>query len=277
MEDMISRDLYIYDLGFLYFFNEGSFVHPVLPTELHEILEEALKGDLLEQLPFRQELANYVEVLLQFYGVFEVEQLVKVWNAYHRRAIKWEDAWDQLAGMEDVLACYWCDEGGVIVSDYFTDYRDVDRFRASVQGLPYYMPQKKDLDRWPMGGRAPSDMVRYRTIERFLEQKREREPEAAWEEALVMQDVSDAALFFVDAAEMLEELAAADAFKVEGEEARAFVKLYEEYRNHAVCWALRGHRACNLPEELRECASVRLEPPGAGKKPLFFSIKGGKE
>lgn len=278
-EDMMERDLYIYDLGFIYFFYESEWIHPVLPSELRELLGQALENGLLEQLPFRQEIADYVEALLNFYGIYEISQLVEVWNAHHRKNITYDQAWEQLTGMEDVLACYWCDEG-LVVSDYFADYQEVDIFMDMVRGLPYYMPSKGEIASGLIGGLYSVDSLVYQQIELFVKAKKAREPEAGWESDNIIHLILDGALFNLEAAEVAKELEAKEGFSlVSQEENRRFTDFYNQYRYRTRSWALRGY----VPREpadgdgAPEAAAAPAEQPGKNKeKPRFFTIRGGK-
>ncbi|MDO4552220.1 MAG: hypothetical protein Q4C22_01670 [Bacillota bacterium] len=272
-EDMMGRDLYIYDLGFLFFFYENETIHPVLPEELQAILAEALKDGLLDQMAFRQEIADYVEALLNFYGIYELDQLVKIWNAHHRKKMDWEEAWGQVTGMEDVLACYWCDEG-LVVSDYFSDYQEVDLFLDMAEDCPYYDPTPADIRKSMEGGIYRIDSTACQRLDAFVKELRGKDPDGKWDPEALLRTILDAPLFDIDGEAMLE------ALKEEGfpldkpEELQTLVRYYEEYRKGTRSWILRGHLPSELPSEFSGPENPAPEPPS--KRPFLRTIRGGK-
>ncbi|MHB1151572.1 MAG: hypothetical protein ACYCWE_00435 [Eubacteriales bacterium] len=131
----------IYRNGFVYLFSWEGNDYLVLPDELAEVYHKVLsEADFTVKSKRNQEICAYANALLNLYGAYETEWLVKVWNHHHREKVTNREAEKVLSDLADFHADFYFEEDYIVHECLFED--EFDQLLEEVCEIDYYMPAK---------------------------------------------------------------------------------------------------------------------------------------
>ncbi|MBE6032460.1 MAG: plasmid pRiA4b ORF-3 family protein [Clostridiales bacterium] len=265
-QEFAGCDFFFREAGFVFLFSSGSRFKPVLPNELKQLYEEAIDNGLFNRLKRNQKLGIYAEALTNLYGIYGAGQLAEVWNRYNPKdPMSYEEASAMLAEMEDILVCYWY-ENGYAISDYFQDPGEVRVFLDIAGNKPYYMPTEDELERYSTTEFDMESPYAQR-LELAVSLLARTTPRRKWREDELLVLLMEGALFQLKFEDILPDLKSIEFF-AENEDCEELREVYELYAENARSWLLRGHRPT---DEIREVK------PAEKKKSILRLIPGGKK
>lgn len=131
----------IYSNGFVYLFSWEGNDYLVLPDELAEVYHKVLsEANFAVKSKRNQEICAYANALLNLYGAYETEWLVKVWNHHHREKVTYREAEKVLSDLTNFHADFYFEENFIVHECLFED--EFDQLLEEVCDMDYYMPAK---------------------------------------------------------------------------------------------------------------------------------------
>src|SRR5690606_6751683 len=132
--------------GYLYVEEEGGKFHPFLADEVKEAVKELVENEKFQQATAENlEFSKYLTALIHLYGVYSVDQYVKVWNEHHTEAITEETASAVIARLADWDVQFTFEEE--LVTSVLFEAEEIDKEGLKrILHVDYYMPTTEDID-----------------------------------------------------------------------------------------------------------------------------------
>lgn len=270
------------DLGYIYWFYHKGEIQIVCPSEIGNRYM-ATYEDNEEIVKINNKILDYANALQHIYGIYEVEQFLVVWNRYNKEKLDKEYLDEFMNRLGKGQSYFWLN-GPYIVSDYFFDVEDYERFLESSVGKEYYMPTEKEIGYY-MKEEFDINNIYYKNILRYFEKQ----------DSLNLVQLDDLMLSievsctlnkpFQEIINEINDL----GFKFKNvNELNVFIKDYINLSNNTRKWELKGYKPVELSDEKPVNNVVQLKdnknrkrkkigrnqpcPCGSGKKYKFCCI-----
>jgi hypothetical protein len=230
-------------LGYMFFIEGPNITYAVIPDELAQKLPDVLNDKFWEKLKKNQKIYKYLVALVNLYGVFHIDQFLKIWNLYEKDEITLDDILHYLDMIDYKQSYFWSDRVFVI-SDYFEEGEYVEHLDL-VGEREYYSPSKEEVDFYfkrEVYDRTPY----YKKLKEFLKEK-------AMFSGVKVENLADNLLndcsLDTKPIEMLKTINEA-GFEAENiEDMNELLKLIINLSNNTRKWILRGYTSRELFEK----------------------------
>jgi len=175
---IISKDtnlliiLSLYRQGYLYLFydEKSKEITPVIPEEIKDIYKRSMEDSVyLEKLERNKEIYDYVQALLNLYGVYKIEEFLMVWNEHHTEEITFEEVEIFLNNADEEQLFFWIDNGYIVESG-FRNKEEYQGLLNESAGKPYYLPTVKEIEIYK-DELVDIDSIYYQKLKSFLSAK----------------------------------------------------------------------------------------------------------
>lgn len=193
---------------------------------------------------------------MHLYGVYDVNQLVTVWNFHQKEAVTAAAAEEWLKKIEQQQTAFYVNSP-LIIDSSFIDEKEAKLFyeQLTSRQVPYYMPSAEELAVYSEHMIA-IDSPNYLNIQQYIHAKNYD----LFTERNIMHEISKAAVFGLKADKLYPKAAAAGLeFAVE-EEVLTFVQLFKELSEQTRKWSFRGWKLVELNEFQEETTAKKQQP-----------------
>lgn len=231
------------------------------------VLVDELNSDPLKRkkVENNQKLIDYTLALTHLYGVYPMEQLMKIWNIYQIDQIDQESLSEKLTLMETKQPSFkW--NRSLIYAQSFLKEEDAVAFYEAVQSLtiPYFTPTENELALYVdvlINRKTPF----YLNIQNFVQIKTKTNESAA----KTMSEITESTILGTQPKEVYESLSKKGLLCLTGEDVGNFIQLFQELSNQTKTWNFRGW----TPDE----AMSLLEKAPMKKAPILVNKVGRNE
>ena len=262
--------------GYLYIHKENENTLSIsVALEMKEFLDEIKKDpSKFSALKSNQELVDYTLTLTHMYGVYPIEQLLKVWNTNQTKPLDLEKLTEKLSSIVAKQTSFnW--NGTLIYDSSFLNEEEAYSFYEALDSrkIPYFMPSKEEVKLYTTVA-VNKQSPYYLNIHHFIHLKAyDKEVEES-----LMFEINKAVLLGVQPDKVYKTLSEIGLTFSEEEEVITFVQLFQELSNQTRKWNYRGwtpdevEALKNKPEDKKVPITVnkvgRNEPCpcGSGKK-----------
>lgn len=221
---------------FVYLFSWEGSEYLVLPDELAEVYNKTFsEPDFSVKSKRNQEICVYANALLNLYGAYETEWLVKVWNHHHREKITYCETESVLSDLAYFHSDFYFSDNYVVHDCLFDD--DFDELFEEVCEMDYYMPTKNVIAVYSERN------INYRENIPGTEELND------FLSGIIMEDVDpddlESEIFILcerlEKPDSVRDYLESVGFPLKNTEAKAkFEKLYQNMRDNTHIWELRG-------------------------------------
>ncbi len=243
-DNNIERSFKLRALGYLFWFYHNSHFYAVCPDEIADGFMTSYESNNEYTIKRNNRILDYIISLQHLYGVFEIEQLLLVWNKYNKDKLDISEAYEFLDAVGRRQNYFWWDPP-YIVADYFMHDGEYEEYLKDRSKVDYYIPTKAELNYY-MENEFDEENIYYKKMMKFLENSgqldlRARENISVSIEVAAtldgsLQDIVD---------EMNDEGFNFDSF----EEVNEFAQLFMNLSNTTRKWAIKGHKPVELARE----------------------------
>lgn len=226
------------DYGYLYVNkteNEG--FYPVLPNEIAEKFHQ-LAGDksYKERLEHNQTLFDTVLALIHLYGVYDVDQLIAIWNVSQSDVLTKEAAIDYLEKV-GIRQPYFYFNGTLVIDGYFADEKEALTFydNLNAHNIPYFAPTETDLQLYAKNKINPAS-PNYLNMRNYIQTKGY---DSATEER-ILDEISKGAVLGTQPDKLYQTLATVGLKFMVEDDVITFVQLFKELSEQTRKWGYRG-------------------------------------
>lgn len=249
--------------GYLYLDkNKQKNATPIVPDELSKtFIELKNNSSFIEEQRKNQLFCSYIIALLHLYGVYDLTQLVTVWNFHQKEAVTVAAAEEWLEKIEQQQTAFYFNSP-LIIDSSFVDEKEAKLFYENLASrqVPYYMPSVDELAVYANHIIA-IDSPNYLNIQQYIHAKNYD----LFTERNIMDEISKAAVVGLKADKLYPKVAAAGLeFAVE-EDVLAFVQLFKELAEQTRKWSFKGWNFVEL-NEFQEETKVKKQQPITVKK-----------
>lgn len=248
------------NLGYIYWFYHNNEIQIVCPDEIAEKYMNSYEKDNEEIIKMNNDLSNYARALQHIYGVFEAEQLVKVWNKYNKEKIDEEFVFDFMDVIGRRQNYFWWDYP-YIISDYFMEIGEYEDFLQSRIEKEYYMPSKKEIEYY-MEEEFDIDNLYYKRMLNYFEKQKSLN-EVQLDD--LMLSIEMGCIFnnsFQDIINIIND----SGFKFKNlDELNKFMRNYIDLSNNTRKWETKGYKPVEL-SEVNDNNIIPFEKPTKKKK-----------
>lgn len=245
-----------------------------VPLELSEQINE-LKKDPLKQeaLKMNQKLVDYIVALAHVYGVYSIEQLIKVWQTYQTNQLSIEDLMERLPQIVANQTDIQWNKTVIYDSSFSNEQAAVSCYdKLASRKIPYAMPTEKELAFYA-DHTIDKQSPHYLNIHHFIQLR-------GYDQSTqnnIMAEIDRTVLFGTRLEEAYESLAKKGLLFSKEEDVIVFVQLFQELSNGIRKWSYRGWTPDELnaiQEEATKKIPVKTNkvgrnepcPCGSGKK-----------
>lgn len=247
------------EYGYLYVEEEGGKFQPFLADEVKEAVETlAHNKEYKSNSAQYKEFSMYLTALIHLYGMYTVEQFVKVWNEHHSDAITEEKAKEVFTHLADWDIQFVFSEN--LITSVLFDAEGIDQESLKrILHVAYYMPTKKDIqyyeDRW-----INAESLQYLNMKNYIASKELDETKTN----VVLYTIVEGAVIGKSGEKLYQDLTKRGfAFETK-EEVMDFVELFKELREHSRTWHNHGFTV----QELASSKMVQSSNLKAVKQPV---------
>lgn len=243
-DDDLEQTITLRGLGYIYWFYHDNHFYAVCPDEIASGFMASYEGDNEYTINRNNKISDYINALQHIYGVFEIEQLLIVWNKYNKDKLDILEAYDFLNIVGRRQNYFWWDPP-YIISDYFMHDGEYEEYLSNRSPVDYYIPSKDELEYY-MENEFDEENIYYKKMMKFLKKGGQLDHRAL-DNISVSIEVSctlDGSLqHIVD--EMTDEGFIFDSV----DEVNEFAQLHMNLNNNTRKWAIKGHKPVELTRE----------------------------
>ena len=243
-DNNIENSLNLKSLGYIFWFYHDSNFYAVCPNEIADRFMTSYESNNANIVKRNNRILNYINALQHIYGVFEIEQLLVVWNKYNKDKLDIIEAYDFLDIVGRRQNYFWWDPP-YIISDYFMHEGEYEEYLKDRSKVEYYIPTKDEIDYY-MENEFDEENIYYKKIMKFLERSGQLDLRALDNISVGIEVAStlDGSLQdIID--EITDEGFSFDSFK----EVNEFAQLFMNLSNTTRKWAIKGHKPDELVRE----------------------------
>ncbi|KDR96452.1 SEC-C motif-containing protein [Peptoclostridium litorale DSM 5388] len=218
--------------GSVFLYNLNGDIYPVIPKELSTMIEDALAGEVVENVKDDQHI-SYTTALVNIYGACRFDQFANVWNSHNREKLTLDEAKTCMETHASSQGAFRY-EDGCIISNRIKGEQEYSEFLKKVAKRPYYMPTKTEISFYSKN-EFDKESLHYKKFESFVKARCEDQNHAHY----IISGILDMCIvekYTYEAAEMLLE---ENGFSLEGEKDE-FSKIITDLMSNMKRWALRG-------------------------------------
>lgn len=265
------------EYGYLYVEEEDGEFHPFLADEVKEAVENLAhnEGYTVKSAKY-QEFSMYVTALIHLYGMYTVEQFVKVWNEHHTDTITEENAHAAIAQLADWDIQFVLNDH--LITSVLFDAEGIEQESLErILHVAYYMPTKEDVqyyeDHW-----VDADSLQYLNMKNYIMNKELDEDK----KNIALYTMVEGAVIGKSGEKLYQDLTKRGFSFDSKEEVMEFVELFKEMREHSRTWHNHGFTVQELassnkvqssnikpvkqPVTVHKVGRNDLCPCGSGKK-----------
>lgn len=242
------------EYGYLYVEEADGEFQPFLADEVKEIVESLEDNEeyTVEAAKY-QEFSMYVTALLHLYGMYTVEQFVKVWNEHHSEAITEESASEFITHLADWDIQFIFNEN--LITSVLFDAEGIEQESLKrILHIAYFMPTKEDVqyyeDHW-----INADSLQYLNMKNFLARKEFGEDT----KNIALYTIVEGAVIGKSGEKLYQDLTKRGFSFDSKEEVMEFVELFKELREHSRTWHNHGFTIQELASS-KMVQSANLKP-----------------
>ena len=246
VDDLIYNEYAIFvNYGYVYIYNYEKHLYPVLPDEIKEMLPSVLTDKFKQIILFNQKLFTYIRALLNLYGVFDIQQLMEVWNLYSNEKISNKNIERFFKNIKYYQKYDFTFYKGVLISTYFNDENE-EEFEALFDAVfqrPYYIPTIEDIEYFSKN-EFDQRTIHFKKIQDFIGKKIAKS-DNIYED--VVLEIINASVMDQEPNEIFE-IMDSYGINLNVKEIQEFLPILIDLSNNTRKWILRGY----TPEELSE-------------------------
>lgn len=240
-DNNLEKSISLKSLGYIFWFYNDNHFYAVCPDEIASGFMKSYEGNDEYTVNRNNKMMDYIIALQHIYGVFEIEQLLVVWNKHNKDKLDILEGYEFLNTVGRRQNYFWWDPP-YIISDYFMhdgEYENHLKYRSNVE---YYIPSKEELNYY-MENEFDEDNIYFNRMWNYLEYSGQLDFNTL-DDLMVAIEVSctlDRSLQeTVD--EMVDEGFSFEDF----DELKEFTQLYMELNNNTRKWSIKGHKPVEL-------------------------------
>ncbi len=221
-------------LGYLHIFEDKKVITPVIPNELKEIYLATNTEYLNKNIQHNEKFISHIKALLRLYGLFEIEQLVKVWNELNYDKLTIEETKEHINAISRRNEYFWV-SNNLIVSEIIRE-DEMERLYNAVKDKPYYTPTKTEIKLYE-NNEIDKESIYYNKIKEYIK-KNFNLSEYYYNEVMIWILVS--CLGEKPPNNVFEILKSYGCLFKNLNEINKFMKLFTDLTNNTRKWILRG-------------------------------------
>lgn len=228
-------------LGYIFWFYHNTHFYALCPNEIADRFILSYDSNNENTVKRNNKISDYINALQHIYGVFEVDQLIIVWNKYNKDKLDMLEAYKFLNIVGRRQNYFWWDPP-YIVSDYFMHDGEYEEHLGDRSKVEYYIPTKEELNYY-LENEFDEENIYYKKIMKLLENSGElnlRAKENISVSIEVACTIDGSLQHIVD--EMNDEGFIFDSF----EEVNEFAQLFMNLNNTTRKWSIKGHKPVEL-------------------------------
>ena len=226
------------DYGYLYVNKtEKEGFYPVLPNEIAALFNQlAADKSYQEKLEHNQKLFDIVLALVHLYGVYDVDQLIAVWNRHQSDVLTKEAAMDYLEKV-GIRQPYFYFNGSLVIDGYFADEKEALTFydKLNAHNIPYFAPTGTELQLYAEN-KINLASPNYLNMRNYIQTKGY---DSATEER-ILDEISKGAVLGTQPDKLYQTLAAVGLKFMVEDDVITFVQLFKELSEQTRKWGYRG-------------------------------------
>jgi hypothetical protein len=240
-DNNLEKSISLKRLGYIYWFYNDNHFYAVCPDEIADRFMISYESNNENIIMRNNKMFDYINALQHLYGVFEIEQLLTVWNKYNKDKLDEQEALEFLNIVGRRQNYFWWDSP-YIIADYFMHDGEYEEYLKNRSPVDYYIPSKEELEYY-MENEFDEENIYYKKMMTFLKKGGQLDHRAL-DNISVAIEVSctlDGPLqHIVD--EMNDEGFIFDSY----EEVNEFAQLHMNLSNNTRKWAIKGHKPVEL-------------------------------
>lgn len=223
------------EYGYLYVEEEDGEFQPFLADEVKEAVENlAHNEEYKTESAEYQEFSMYLTALIHLYGMYTLEQFVKVWNEHHNDAITEENASEVIAHLADWDIQFVLNEK--LISSVLFDAEGIEQESMKrILHVAYYMPTKEDIQYYENHW-IDADSLQYLNMKNYIASKELDETK----KNVVLYTIVEGAVIGKSGEKLYQDLTKRGFSFETKEEVMDFVELFKELREHSRTWHNHG-------------------------------------
>ena len=253
-DNNIERTIKLKALGYIFWFYHNDHFYAICPNEIADGFMRSYESNNKDTIKRNNRILDYINALQHIYGVFEIDQLLVVWNRYNKDELDIFEAIEFLNVVGRRQNYFWWDPP-YIVSDYFMHEGEYEEYLKNRSPVDYYVPTKEELNYY-MENEFDEENIYYKKMMRFLEKDGQLDLRAL-ENISVSIEVSctlDGSL-----QQIIDEMTDEGFDFDDIDELNEFAQLYMNLNNNTRKWAIKGHKPVELTRG--KSVSIKREKP----------------
>ena len=146
--DEMSYESYAFptEYGIIFSFYHEERRYLVVPDEIKDIFRNINKAVFTKHRERYQLFCKYIKALCNFYGAFEPEQFINIFNTFNRDSTDLAE-FNKIYQKLILKRQDFFNHGKYILGEYFgnVSYDEMDSFVEKIKDKPYYIPGKEEL------------------------------------------------------------------------------------------------------------------------------------
>lgn len=248
-EHGFNQNLTLQRLGYIFVFYYKKTLITICPEEVKEKIRASYHEMNQEIIVRNNQIFKYEKALKEIYGVYEISQLMLVWNQYNEIKINRKEAIEHMIVMDRIQQEYWWDEP-YIVADYMEDEDEYQDMLEEASIYSYYTPTIEEINYYSEN-EFDEDSVYYKRLLNYFVKKNELD-EVEIDDLIL--DIEIACTMNVPTKEIMEGIIEVKGAVNDLNEANYLAKLVLDLSNNTRKWALKG----NTPTEIKQVESKTI-------------------
>lgn len=245
-ENRLEEIKILKSLGYVYLFYYKKKFYTILPGELSDKFLESYHKKDENTIEENDEMYTYIKALVQLYGVYEVNQLIVVWNRYHREKLNKKKVYEYLdREIDEQKDFYW--NFPYIISSYFKEEKEYERFLSAAHNREYYIPTEKEISYFAEN-QIDQENIYSKLVEEYL-RKKARLKEDVLEG--IMGSLTFSCIIDKPFQSVFQEIKKAGHIFRDAKEVNDFTQRCVDFNTHTRKWSLKGHKPVELIEKER--------------------------
>ncbi|MDF2821113.1 MAG: hypothetical protein K0R15_1554 [Clostridiales bacterium] len=244
-ETCIDTSIALQNIGYVYLFYNNDCFYPVLPVEIAEIFMTLYNEESNKEVVKRNnDIFRFSKALTEIYGVYEVDQLILIWNKYNGTKLEMTEAYEHMNTMSRLQMLYWWDEP-YVVSAYFEDEDQYQDLLIDSSDRKYYIPTIDEINYYAEND-FDEENIYYVKLQNYFT-KRNQLDEVEIDD--LMFSIQMSCVMDVPIKEILDEVINYGCSLDDLNDVNRLVNLIVEFTNNTRKWILKGHKPVELKRD----------------------------
>lgn len=243
-DNNLEKTIRLNSIGYIFWFYHNKHFFAVCPDEIASGFMKSYEANDELTVIRNNKIFNYIKALQNIYGVFEVEQLVIVWNEYNEDKLDLLEAYEFLNVVGGRQYYFWWDPP-YIISGYFMDDGEYEEFLKHRSKVDYYIPTEEELNYY-MTNEFNRENIYHKKMIKFLENSGQLDLRTLDDISVSIEvacTLGGSLQQIID--EMVDEGFSFDDF----DELNEFAQLFMNLNNTTRKWAIKGYKPDELVRE----------------------------